>query len=33
MKTQKQVVDYIKSLEGKGWDWDNAFGLTIAQPK
>ncbi|QYC50964.1 N-acetylmuramoyl-L-alanine amidase [Mammaliicoccus phage vB_MscM-PMS3] len=26
MKTQKQVVDYIKSLEGKGWDWDNAYG-------
>ena len=26
MKTQKQVVDYIKSLEGKGWDYDNAFG-------
>lgn len=26
MKTQKQVVDYVKSLEGKGWDYDNAYG-------
>ncbi len=28
--TQKEAVAYIKSLEGKGWDFDGAYGLTTA---
>ena len=26
--TKKEALAYIKSLEGKGWDFDGAFGLT-----
>ena len=28
MKTQKQAVDYLKSLEGKFVDFDGWYGLT-----
>lgn len=28
--TKKEAITYIKSLEGKGWDFDGAYGLTIA---
>ena len=28
--TKKEALAYIKSLEGKGWDFDGAYGLTIA---
>ena len=32
-RTKKQAHSYLASLKGKGWDYDGAFGLTIAQPK
>ena len=28
MKTQKQAVDYLKTLEGKFVDFDGWYGLT-----
>ena len=28
--TKKEALAYIKSLEGKGWDFDGSYGLTIA---
>lgn len=27
--TKKEALAYIKSLEGKGWDFDGAFGLIL----
>lgn len=29
MKTQKQSVDYLKTLEGKFVDFDGWYGLTL----
>ncbi|WP_210618268.1 hypothetical protein [Mammaliicoccus lentus] len=29
-KSSSAAMDYINSLEGKGWDFDGAYGLTIA---
>lgn len=26
--TEKEAIDYIYSLEGKGWDFDGVYGLT-----
>lgn len=26
--TKKEALAYLKTLEGKGWDFDGAFGLT-----
>lgn len=28
-KTKAEALKYIKSLEGKGWDFDGYYGLTI----
>lgn len=28
--TKKEAITYINSLEGKGWDYDGYYGLTIA---
>ena len=28
--TKKEAIAYIKTLEGKGWDFDGAYGLIIA---
>ena len=28
--TQKEAVAYVKSQEGKGWDFDGVYGLIIA---
>ena len=27
--TKKEALAYIKSFEGKGWDFDGAFGLIL----
>ena len=27
--TKKEALAYIKSLEGKGWDFDGAYGLIL----
>lgn len=29
-KSSTAAINYINSLEGKGWDFDGAYGLTIA---
>ena len=26
--TKQQAIDFIKKLEGRGWDFDGAYGLT-----
>ena len=28
--TKKEAIAYIKTLEGKGWDFDGVYGLIIA---
>ncbi len=28
--TKQQAIDFIKTLEGRGWDFDGAYGLTTA---
>lgn len=29
VRTYKQAIRYLKSLEGKAWNPDRAYGLTI----
>lgn len=26
--TEKQAIKFIKTLEGRGWDFDGVYGLT-----
>ncbi|CEF19113.1 Putative uncharacterized protein [Staphylococcus xylosus] len=28
-KTKAQAIAYMKTLKGKGWDFDGAFGLIM----